>query len=173
MMKCMQFNYDIIAFSESKLQKGINPVVNINIPNYSYEHTPTEAAKGGTFSYICNQIDYKPQHDLNIYVSKTIESTFIELLYPKSKNKIIGCIYKHHNIPENEFVEYLTPVLRKINKENKPCQICGEFNINLLRSVTHPNQALFFDETTSLNFMPLISLPTIITSQSKTLIDNI
>ena len=39
MMKCMQFNFDIIAFSESKLQKGINPVVNINIPNYSYEHT--------------------------------------------------------------------------------------------------------------------------------------
>ena len=108
MMKCMQFNIDIIAFSESKLQKGINPVVNINIPNYSYEHTPTEAAKGGTLIYISNQIDYKPRPDLNIYVSKTIESTFIELIYPKSKNKIIGCIYKHHNIPENEFVEYLT-----------------------------------------------------------------
>ena len=28
-----------------KLQKGINPVGNINIPNYSYEHTPTEVTK--------------------------------------------------------------------------------------------------------------------------------
>ena len=28
------------------LQKGINPVGNINIPNYSYEHTPTEVTKG-------------------------------------------------------------------------------------------------------------------------------
>ena len=28
-----------------KLQKGIDPVVNINIPNYSYEHTPTEVTK--------------------------------------------------------------------------------------------------------------------------------
>ena len=49
--------------------------------------------KGGTLIYISNQIDYKPRSGLNIYVSKAIESTFIELIYPKSKNKIIGCIY--------------------------------------------------------------------------------
>ena len=28
-----------------KLQKGIDPVVNINISHYSYEHTPTEVTK--------------------------------------------------------------------------------------------------------------------------------
>ena len=46
--QCLHFSFDIIAFSESKLQKDNIPLVNIDLPNYSYEHTPTEATKGGT-----------------------------------------------------------------------------------------------------------------------------
>ena len=173
LLQCLHYSFDVIAFSESKLMKDSIPLVSIDWPNYSYEHTPTEATKGGTLIYISNNIDYKPRPDLNIYVSKQIESTFVELINPKSKNVIIGCIYKHHNVSEKEFVEHLIPVLKKINKENKPCQLCGDFNINLMRSVTYPDQAFFLDETTSLNFMPLITLPSRITSRSKTLIDNI
>ena len=31
-----------------KIQKGIDPPININLPNYQYLQTPKETTKGGT-----------------------------------------------------------------------------------------------------------------------------
>ena len=76
----LKFEFDIIAISESKLKKGVNPTHNIEISNYNIEHTPTEAEKGGTLLYISNKYNYRPRNDLEIYESKKIESTFIEIL---------------------------------------------------------------------------------------------
>ena len=68
-METIQHNFDIIAISETKLKKGIEPHVNINIPNYQIEHTPSEANKGGTLLYISNDLNCKPRQDLAIYES--------------------------------------------------------------------------------------------------------
>ena len=100
MLQVLDYSFDIIAITESKLQKGLNPVKDINLPNYQYLHTPTEASKGGTLIYISNKLIYKPRTDLEIYQAKDIESTFTEILMPKGKN-IVGCIYKHHTIDQN------------------------------------------------------------------------
>ena len=46
----------IIGISESKLQMNKQPINNISLPNYVYEHTPTESGKGGTLLYIDQNI---------------------------------------------------------------------------------------------------------------------
>ena len=171
LLRCVDIQFDVIALSETKIQKNKFPF--IDIPEYSFEHTPTEAAKGGTALYISKKLTCFRRSDLEIYVPKTVESTFVEVVYPNSKNKIIGCMYKRHNITEEEFADLISPVLEKINKENKPCHISGDFNVNLLNSVKNIDKAHFFNTITSLNFMPTITLPTRITSKSQTLIDNI
>ena len=51
---------------------------------------------------------------------------------PKSKNIIIGCIYKHPNIDQSEFTKMISPLLEKLNKEKKTIYITGDFNMNLL-----------------------------------------
>ena len=51
--------------------------------NFSFEFTPTESSAGGTLLYIANHL-YKPRLDLNIYKSNELESTFIEVLNPRS-----------------------------------------------------------------------------------------
>jgi hypothetical protein len=70
--------------------------------------------------YISDKLISKPRTDLEIYQAKDIESTFAELIMPKGKNIIIGCIYKHHTIDQVEFGKMLSPVLEKANKEKKP-----------------------------------------------------
>ena len=51
-----------------------------------------------------------------------LESTFIEVNPPKKKNFICGCIYKHPNMPIADFnAKYLTPLLQKLNREDKFC----------------------------------------------------
>ena len=46
LLQLLNYTFDIVAISESKIQKGINPVKDINLPNYQYIHTPTETTKG-------------------------------------------------------------------------------------------------------------------------------
>ena len=108
MLKILDFKFDIIALLETKLKKNTKSVKRIDLDEHFYEDTPTEAEKGGTILYISK--NYKRREDLDIYESKSIESTFVELILPKNKNKIIGCIYKHHNITEKEFIDSLIPV---------------------------------------------------------------
>ena len=174
LLQTLNFDFDIIAITETKLKKDVEPTSDINLQNYEYIHTPTEADKGGTLIYISTKINYKPRKDLQIYDSTRVESTVIEILNPKSKNTLIGCVYKHHNISEEEFTDtFMKPFLQNLKKENKPTYIAGDFNMDLLKITKNTNINYYFDEITTNNFMPLITLPTRITASTKTLIDNI
>ena len=42
LLKTTNTDFDIIAISENMILKNTNIVKNINIPNFSYEFTPTE-----------------------------------------------------------------------------------------------------------------------------------
>ena len=173
LLSSLKTKFDIISISETKLHKNTPPNIDINIENYQYEHTPTEAEKGGTLIYVSNKHDYKPRKDLEIYESKNIESTFIEIIKPNEKNTIIGSIYRHHTISKKDFNDAINPILIKLSKENKHCYLTGDFNMNLLSITKETDIENFFEQLTDKQFMPLITAPTRVTSKSKTLIDNI
>ena len=99
---------NIIGISETRLQKGKEPIANFSLPNYVYEHTPTESDKRGTLLYIDKSIKYKLRKDLNIFEKKMIESTSIMILNRKQKNLITGYVYRHskHN--------HMMPLLDKL-----------------------------------------------------------
>ena len=124
---------NIIGIYETRLQKGKQPITNISLPNYVYEHTLVDLGKGGTLLYIDKNIKYKLVNDLNVYEKKMVESTFIEILKKKQKNMIIGCVYKHPKHEVSDFSNnYITPLLDKLSNENKDIMIMGDFNINLI-----------------------------------------
>ena len=78
--------------SECRIKTGRPPLSNINMNNCSYEYTPTESSKGGTLLYIDKNLKHRSRNDLTLYKSKEIESSFIEIIEPKKKNTIVGCI---------------------------------------------------------------------------------
>ena len=86
---------NIIGISETRLQRGKQPITNISLPNYVYEHTPTESGKGGTLLYIDKNIKYKLRNDLNIYEKRWLSlllNNYLEILNKKQENMIIGSI---------------------------------------------------------------------------------
>ena len=93
----MKIKPKIIGISESRLQKSKQHITNISLPNYVYEHTPTESSKGGTLLYLDKNLKYKLRKDLNVYHEGMIESTFVEIINKNEKNMVAGCIYKHAN----------------------------------------------------------------------------
>ena len=52
LLSTLEYEFDIISISETKLKQNLPPTIDINIPNYHYEHTPSVANKGGTLIYI-------------------------------------------------------------------------------------------------------------------------
>ena len=170
----INYQFDVIAISESKL-KG-DPQIDISISGF---HTPywkfTEAEKGGTILYVSDKLNFKPRKDLEIYISKELESSFIEIVNAKSSNDIVGVIYRHPKMNTTDFIESkLTQVVDKLAKEkNKKVYIAGDFNFDLLKYSYHGDTADFYDKMTSNLLVPLIIVPTKINSKNDTLIDNI
>ena len=109
-------NFGVIGITESRLNKYMAPLNNINLQNYNIQHTSTESNKGGSFLYSSTDLSYKTRNDLKVYKSKELESIFIE----KFKNAIVGCIYNHPKLAIDEFnSNFLSPMLEKVSFKNK------------------------------------------------------
>ena len=90
-----------------------------------------------------------------------------------AKNIICGCVYRHPSGDIDDFINYVSKCLTKINNEKKECYISGDFNIDLLKYNTNSKYNEFFNTMTSFGFLPHILQPTRITDYSSTVIDNI
>ena len=84
MLNILDFDFNIIGITESRIKQNISPSTNINIEGYTIEHTPTESSCGGALLYIHNKLQYKTRSDLTMYKSKLLESIFIEVMCEKN-----------------------------------------------------------------------------------------
>ena len=125
--------------------------------------------------YVKNELNYKPREDLEIYKSKDLESSFIEIINAKETNDIVGVIYRHPNMDTHIFTDdKLSTLLNKLSFENnKKIFIAGDFNFDLLKSSNHTDTLNFINKMTSNFLLPVITLPTKINTSNDTLIDNI
>ena len=111
--------FDVIAITETRITKDTSAAQNIDLSNYSVEHTPTESSSGGTLLYIANHLSNKTRSDLNIYKKFELESTFLEIINSKKSNIFVGTIYRHPKMDVTEFDNILSNIQKKINLEQK------------------------------------------------------
>ena len=168
----LNYKFDIIGISEHKIRKDSPPSNIIFIPGYNeFFYEPTETTHGSDGFYIKDNLDHILRKDLQINFLGNFESTFIEIQFPKKKNLIIGCIYRHpsSDISIQEFTNnHLDTILQKIGTENKQCILMRDFNVDLMKINSHNESNVFFNNLTNHYFT---LEPTRLTS--KTLIDNI
>ena len=83
----LNFKFDVIALTETKILKNTKPKYDIKIKGYKTYHMPAEGEKGGTLIYILENIQSKRRLDLEslVYQSEKLESTFIEITNPTKK----------------------------------------------------------------------------------------
>ena len=94
----------IPEMSESKFKKDNPSLINISLPGYNIEHTDTESTSGGTLLYITESLSFINCQDLNVYKSKELETTFVEVILPKrERNLVVGTIYRHPCMDTDEF----------------------------------------------------------------------
>lgn len=173
-LKCLEFHFTVIGLSETWLND--NNCSCFSIEGYRMECiNRTNRQGGGVSILIQEQLDYTKRSDL-CHSTEVIECIFIEVFKSKlnsNKHYIIGVIYRPPNSNLEDFNNFLNDILANIQRENKYVYLLGDFNIDLLNSNHHNNSSQFIDTMYSYSLFPLINKPTRVTTQSKTLIDNI
>ena len=123
---------DILAISETSEKEKIGFLTNVEIEGYDLFHTASKISKGGTSIYANKDFESLERTDLKIN-NPEFESMWIEIKNKKSKNIVIGCLYRHPHNNHVEFFQYLDGCLDKLAKENKELYLCGDFNFDLLK----------------------------------------
>ena len=89
--------FQIIGITEHKIRDSI-PTSSITIAGYhEFIFNPTQTSHGGTGFYVKDNLAVKKRDDLLLKSPEPgeFESIFLEIVFPKQKNLIIGCIYRH------------------------------------------------------------------------------
>ena len=83
LLRSENIQFDVIIITENRTTRNMSVVQNIELSNYSFEHTPIKSSAGGTVLYVANHLSYKTRSDLKTYKKFELESSFIEIINPK------------------------------------------------------------------------------------------
>ena len=165
-----KIKFDAICLQEIKLDTDET----IEIPGYKFIPNTRNSNGGGIGIYISEKFKYSPletdpPHNI------TAQWKFVKVWVPwHPKNyKIIGSVYRPQTTPTAEFITQFGKQLELIKEMYKDVYACGDYNIDLIKSNTDKYSSDFLECMTANSFSPMITLPTRVTRNTATLIDNI
>ena len=171
-----KFDFSILSLQE--LWKIYN-VQDVKIKGYQpLIFKGRESRNGGGVGFMVKEgIKFQEITNLNIFKDSIIESMFIKVFTQNGKFKVIGNIYRPPNKDIDIFLQDLEIILKKLDcKELKGAEeilISGDFNINVLSHLNHASTNRFLSLMLTHSFMPTITLPSRVSDNSATCIDNI
>ena len=160
-------NLHILSLSETHL--SADDEVQAQIEGYAYiGKARTSGQGGGVGVYIPSSVPYQRRTDLE---ADDIECIWIEILFPKTKSFLIGIIYRPPDSSKHLCADFnckFESMLSTVSSEDKECILTGDINCNYLVPADHKEIKSIL---ASVGLKQLISTPTRITRESKTLID--
>ena len=81
--------------------------------------------------YLDSTLEFKTRYDLAFNDSR-IESFFVEICRLRTKNIIVGIVYRPPDQRVDEFIKCNEALMMKVSRENKMCYLMGDYNLNLL-----------------------------------------
>ena len=171
MLSTVDRHIDIISISETWLTENDN-ILDYKLDGY---HCPVFSNRqgrhgGGVMIYIHNTItNYKLNKTLS-YSDNYNHCLVIDFVKNNKKHSYINC-YRSPTDTTDTFIDRLDDILCKV--KNNICIIAGDFNYNLLNISIHNKTEEYYNTLTAHSFKPLITKPTRIADNSKTLIDHI
>ena len=175
-LQTMEHKFSIIAVSEVwTCDQSEESAV---IPGYNKLIKSRKGKSGGGVALFFNgnlDMQIKPRPDLTCEDSTIFECLFVQISQPllSVKDIIVGVIYRPPGGKLDSFYDAFFPVIDRINSENRPCYIVGDFNIDLLNTSNKNGGNVFVNRMFSNGFCPRIDRPTRVTENTATLIDHI
>ena len=175
-LKNENISLSAICIQETHLEND-QTIAPFDIKGYeAYPQKRIVSKFGGIATYFREDLKIEK---LNLYnESKIWEGQFFKISSQNFPYTItLGNIYKackNYNVADmNAFINETQPIVNKLSNENTELILVGDFNINLLKCDSLQLYNEFYEMFLSYGMIPNITLPTRITKNSATLIDQI
>ena len=163
-----------IALQETWLSE-LSDISVFQIPNYNIVSSVSKSSKhGGLIFYIHFSFSYTIHnftHSTNIW-----DSLFVDIVHTETNRKyIIGNLYRlplKHIENLNIFLDEFSDILQIVSTDKCKCFVFGDTNVDLLKLQSTNNYQRLYNDLLSSSFIPLITLPTRLSTTCNTLIDN-
>ena len=159
-------NAAVVAVSETWLDESIYDS-EVKIPGYSILRNDRNRDGGGVCLYIRDNVAFKRRTDLD---SKNIEGVFANIILPKTKPILVGCVYrppkfgKFYNSLEDLFMN--SPLVH-----SQESYILGDFNTNYIKANKSSLMKSLKMFMKTFSYEQLIDCPTRVTNKSETILD--
>ena len=167
--------FDVIGISETEEQIDNEFISNVELRGYSMYSQPSKSLCGGRAIYVNSQLDHQVRrNDLSVLEEESMRLFRLKSITKKTKTFFVAvCIGIHLVILLTKFIDHMTSILQKVQRENKTLFIMGDLNINLYNYSSHTETNDFINLMVSNYLLPHILHPTRVTDHSATIIDNI
>ena len=170
-MRMWMVPWDVVGLAETWLDAESEK--RVGLEGYVVEcASRQDKGGGGVALFIKEGLTYKTRPDLGIFEEGEFESVFVEINRGGGRrNDVVGVVYRPPRAALSVFNERMAQLLGKLGGVNG--YIMGDFNADLIKTGTNGPTAEFLGTFTSGGYYPLVSLPTRLTDETSTLIDNI
>ena len=157
----------------SKTRIHLNPILNFEIPNYTFTHVPSPTRAGGVMAYVSKELNFTVNGRLSLNIDGC-EDLWLDVYIPGLKNNYtFAVIYRHPWNNHSTFLEALDSNMQALNSKGNKAMLLGDININLDSDINVPHLADYSHVIQCSAFLSLIDQPTRITPSSQTVIDHI
>jgi len=160
----------ILGLCETFLNKEIQDS-DLQIPNFNCIRRDRDSRKGGGIVvYIKDNIPFQHKLDLN---TCSLESVWIEIMFPNTKSFLINFIYRPPDSTIDWVSAYDISFKNAINCMNKELYILGDLNMNFQSGKDTFKNSRWNSFVISNGLKQLVMEPTRITKKSSTIIDHL
>jgi len=161
---CDKYKPHVLSLNETWLDDSFSDA-ELSLPGYQLMRRDRDRHGGGIAVYIADNLSFNRLDT----PAENIEALWFELSQPNSKKILFGAIYRPPNLDASTFTDSLEEMLNNHVNEGFETVLLGDFNFDY----TSPNAATkHFQRIANLfNLKQLITDPTRITQNSRTLID--
>ena len=154
----------IIFISETCINK--EPLININLPGYTFFRSPSLFVVGGVGAYFSNQLMFAINNLFQLHV-QGCEDLWFNVTFLNSKSQyIFAVIYRHPHNNHTPFFNALDETLQILNQKESKVIIMGDISINMLSDPNSPHLKHYNLILISNEFTLCITNPTRITKLS-------
>ena len=128
-LHCFSNPYSVLLLSETRIKT--NPFTNVNIPNYSFVHSPSPTNAGGVGVYFSKNLKFTPNHTFSLN-NTSCEDLWFDINFSGTQNMFhtFAVIYRHPGNDPHTFLEALDENMQILNQKRNKTFIIGDLNFN-------------------------------------------
>jgi hypothetical protein len=166
---------DIMCLSETWLDVSLADLYQLD--GYSLVLEPRKKGKGGGVGiYISNKLSYTTNRSILLKRQiASFECLVVEFNSILTNSLMIACVYRPPSSSISDFHDEFSSVFNDITLASKNISliVAGDFNLDLMMSMSTPQISNFLISLYSLNLYPTISSYTRVTDTHSSILDNI